>query len=156
MNFGTRLRSIVLPSKNFCRGSFVRICRRSGCAEPPPLEGEAQRERTHPRLSLSRGAGAERLRGELAAADMPSPMRGRWHGEAVTDEVGQFRLHSVVHLISRLRRQLPLIGEATGSAEIPTPSPGGRHLVRANTENLPAKRCRPANWVCTFYLRQSF
>ena len=51
-------------------------------------------------------------------------MRGRWHGEAVTDAVGQFRLHSVVHLISRLRRQLPLIGEATGSAEIPTPSPG--------------------------------
>ena len=52
------------------------------------------------------------------------PLGERWHGEAVTDAVGQFRLHSVVHLISRLRRQLPLIGEATGSAEIPTPSPG--------------------------------
>ena len=44
---------------------------------------------------------------------MPSPMRGRWHGEAVTDEVGQFRLRGTVHLISRLRRQLPLIGEAS-------------------------------------------
>ena len=43
-------------------------------------------------------------------------MRGRWHGEAVTDEVGHFRLHSVVHLISRLRRQLSLIGEAMGGA----------------------------------------
>ena len=31
-----------------------------------------------------------------------SPMRGRWHGGAVTDEVGQFRLRSTVHLISRL------------------------------------------------------
>ena len=39
-------------------------------------------------------------------------MRGRRHGEAVTDEVGQFRLRGTVHLISRLRRQLPLIGEA--------------------------------------------
>ena len=55
-------------------------------------------------------------------------MRGRWLGEAEADEVGLFRLHSVVHLISRLRRQLPLIGEATGSAEIPTPSPEGRWL----------------------------
>ena len=25
---------IVLPSKNFCRGSSVRICRRSGCLTP--------------------------------------------------------------------------------------------------------------------------
>ena len=41
-------------------------------------------------------------------------MRGRWHGGAVTDEVGQFCLRDAVHLISRLRRQLPLIGEAIG------------------------------------------
>ena len=33
----------------------------------------------------------------------PSPMRGRWHGEAVTDEVGHFHLCGAVHLISRLR-----------------------------------------------------
>ena len=45
---------------------------------------------------------------------MPSPMRGRWHGGAVTDEVGHLRLRGAVHLISRLRRQLPLIGEALG------------------------------------------
>ena len=32
----------------------------------------------------------------------------------MTDEVGQFRLRGAVHLISRLRRQLPLIGEAIG------------------------------------------
>ena len=43
-------------------------------------------------------------------------MRGRWHGKAVTDEVGYFRLRAAVHLISRLRRQLPLIGEAIGGA----------------------------------------
>ena len=41
-------------------------------------------------------------------------MRGRWHGEAVTDEVGALLLRDAVHLISRLRRQLPLIGEAIG------------------------------------------
>ena len=52
----------------------------------------------------------------FAHPPMPSPMRGRWHGEAVTDEVGQFRLRGTVHLISRLRRQLPLIGEAIGGA----------------------------------------
>ena len=55
------------------------------------------------------------FRGELfiCTHPMPSPMRGRWHGEAVADEVGQFRLRGAVHLISRLRRQLPLIGEAS-------------------------------------------
>ena len=33
----------------------------------------------------------------------PSPMRGRWHGGAVTDEVGHFHLCGAVHLISCLR-----------------------------------------------------
>ena len=58
------------------------------------------------------------FRGEffICTHPMPSPMRGRRHGEAVTDEVGQFRLRGTVHLISRLRRQLPLIGEAIGGA----------------------------------------
>ena len=42
----------------------------------------------------------------------PSPTRGRRHGGAVTDEVGQLRPRGAVRLISRLRRQLPLIGEA--------------------------------------------
>ena len=37
---------------------------------------------------------------------------------------------------------LPLIGEGFG--------------VRKRIENLPAKRCRPANLVCTFYLQQIF
>ena len=32
----------------------------------------------------------------------------------MTDEVGHFHLCGAVHLISRLRRQLPLIGEAIG------------------------------------------
>ena len=55
------------------------------------------------------------FRGEffICTPPMPSPMRGRRHGEAVADEVGQFRLRGAVHLISRLRRQLPLIGEAS-------------------------------------------
>ena len=38
----------------------------------------------------------------LCALSMPSPTRGRWHGETVTDEVGHFRLCVAVHLISRL------------------------------------------------------
>ena len=44
-------------------------------------------------------------------------MRGRWHGGAVTDEVGHFHLCGAVHLIRRLRRQLPLIGEAFAPQE---------------------------------------
>ena len=32
----------------------------------------------------------------------------------MTDEVEALRLHNCAHLISRLRRQLPLIGEAIG------------------------------------------
>ena len=36
-----------------------------------------------------------------AAAEKPSPMRGRWHGGAVTDEVGILRLRIAVHLISQ-------------------------------------------------------
>ena len=69
------------------------------------------------------------------------PMRGR-HGKAVTDEEGHFRLRAAVHLISRLRRQLPLIGEAVERASC---------RGEANKENLPAKRCSPANPACTFY-----
>ena len=39
---------------------------------------------------------------------------------------GQFRLRSAVHLISRLRRQLPLIGEAVGVRKSKaSPSRGG-------------------------------
>ena len=38
-------------------------------------------------------------------------MRGRWHGEAVTDEVEARPITQLHHLISRLRRQIPLIGE---------------------------------------------
>ena len=41
-------------------------------------------------------------------------MRGRWHGAAVTDEVEARPITQLHHLISRLRRQLPLIGEAIG------------------------------------------
>ena len=41
-------------------------------------------------------------------------MRGRWHGEAVTDEVEARPITQLHHLISRLRRQLPLVGEAFG------------------------------------------
>ena len=53
-------------------------------------------------------------------------MRGRWHGGAVTDEVGHLRLRGAVHLISRLRRQLPLIGEAIGVRKFKaSPSRGG-------------------------------
>ena len=44
-------------------------------------------------------------------------MRGRWHGGAVTDEVGHFHLCGAVRLIRRLRRQLPLIGEAFAPQE---------------------------------------
>jgi len=44
----------------------------------------------------------------------PSPMRGRWHGAAVTDEVEARPITQLHHLISRLRRQLPLVGEAFG------------------------------------------
>ena len=64
------------------------------------------------------------FRGEffICTHPMPSPMRGRWHGEAVTDEVGQFCLRGTVHLISRLRRQLPLIGEAIGGTKNRTAS----------------------------------
>ena len=58
-------------------------------------------------------------------APKPSPMRGRWHGEAVTDEVGQLHLRGAVHLISRLRRQLPLIGEAFGMHKTKASPPRG-------------------------------
>ena len=74
------------------------------------------------RLPSIEGAGqicwSAPFRGEffICTPPMPSPMRGRWHGEAVTDEVRQFRLRGAVHLISCLRRQLPLIGEAIGGA----------------------------------------
>ena len=68
-------------------------------------------------------------------------MRGR-HCEAVTDEVGHFRLRAAVHLISRLQRQLPLIREAIGRAFC---------RGEANKENLPAKRCSLTNSDCTFY-----
>ena len=57
---------------------------------------------------------------------MPSHMRGRWHGEAVTDEVEAPHLRDCAHLISRLRRQLPLIGEAMGVRKSKaSPSRGG-------------------------------
>ena len=71
------------------------------------------------------------FRGEffICTHPMPSPMRGRRHGEAVTDEVGQFRLRGAVHLISRLRRQLPLIGEASGVS-------GKLHKGRCTAANL--------------------
>ena len=46
---------------------------------------------------------------------------------------GQFRLRSAVHLISRLRRQLPLIGEALGYAHKGLPFQG-RWLGEAETE----------------------
>ena len=70
------------------------------------------------------------------------PYEGKGHGEAVTDEVGHLRLRAAVHLISRLRRQLPLIGEAIGRASC---------RGEANKENLPAKRCSLTNSDCTFY-----
>ena len=60
---------------------------------------------------------------------------------------GHLLLRGAVHLISRLRRQLPLIGEAIGRASC---------RGEANKENLPAKRCSPANPACTFYLWQIF
>ena len=41
-------------------------------------------------------------------------MRGRWLGEAETDEVEARPITQLHHLISRLRRQLPLVGEAFG------------------------------------------
>ena len=65
----------------------------------------------------------------------------------MTDEVGHLRLRAAVHLISRLRRQLPLIREAIGRASC---------RGRANKENLPAKRCSLTNSDCTFYLWQIF
>ena len=33
--------------------------------------------------------------------EKPSPMRGRWRGEAGTDEVGQLQIRDAVHLISQ-------------------------------------------------------
>ena len=70
----------------------------------------------------------------------PSPTRGRRHCGAVTDEVGQLHLRDAVHLISRLRRQIPLIGEGIGCVQIknspqkgadqqtwPAPSMDGRY-----------------------------
>ena len=61
-------------------------------AEVPPVShGESVRiSKTQP-LPHGRGFLPEK----------PSPMRGRWHGRAVTDEVGQFRLRGAVHLISQ-------------------------------------------------------
>ena len=82
------------------------------------------------RLPSIEGAGqicwSAPFRGEffICTHPMPSPMRGRRHGEAVTDEVGHFRLRAAVHLISRLRRQLPLIGEAIGVRSPRPPLPG--------------------------------
>ena len=48
---------------------------------------------------------------------MPSPTRGRWHGEAVTDEVEAPRFATLATssvCSASLRSQLPLIGEALG------------------------------------------
>ena len=55
---------------------------------------------------------------------MPSPMRGRWHGEAVTDEVGAVSsTQRCPPHQSACGRQLPLIGEGIGCLQIHKTSP---------------------------------
>ena len=52
-------------------------------------------------------------KGEFQACTVQKafPLRGRWRGEAVTDEVASTRVLSHRPLISRLRRQLPPKGK---------------------------------------------
>ena len=70
----------------------------------------------------------------MRRTSLPSPMRGRWHGEAVTDEVGQFRLRSTVHLISRLAATASPHRGSHWSAQIPSLPFQGRWLGEAETE----------------------
>ena len=47
---------------------------------------------------------------------MPSPMRGRWHGEAVTDEVGQCVYATLSTSSVACGDSFPLIGDAMPAA----------------------------------------
>ena len=66
--------------------------------------------------SLRRFAPAPFTQGSLGVRSLlPSPMRGRWHGEAVTDEVEAPRFATLATssvCSASLRSQLPLIGGA--------------------------------------------
>ena len=67
---------------------------------------------------------------------MASPMRGRWHGEAVTDEVGPLRLRSAVHLISRLAATASPPRGSHWRAHLKASPSRGRWLGEAETERL--------------------
>ena len=83
--------------------------------------------------SLRRFAPAPFTQGSLGGRSLlPSPMRGRWHGEAVTDEVEAPRFATLATssvCSASLRSQLPLIGGA---------------VVRCGGESIPQSPSAPA------------
>ena len=80
---------------------------------------------------------------------MPSPMRGRWHGEAVTDEVEAPRFATLATssvCSASLRSQLPLIGKPLSAAAGFNPSVafGASSLYTREPFGVRAKKAFPS------------
>ena len=91
----------------------------------------------HSKAPLVKGSWRGAPEGLARRSGLASPMRGSCRRRRLMRWTASHR-YSCLHLIRH------------GFAVPPSPHIG-RHLVPANTEKLPAKRCRPANPVCTFY-----
>ena len=74
------------------------------------------------------------------------PFQGRWLGGAETERSSRICDSLSVRLAdsSPAREAFGVRSVGAGLCSAPT-------KCRANKDNLPAKRCRPANPACTFY-----